>query len=86
MECVKAVKNLQEKAVSLDEFAALSISFDKLKNRIDTEKEEVPTSVRKFLRERLSDLEKEILDIAEKFQETRGFMMELITLDLGHEV
>lgn len=70
----------------MDDFGALSIAFDKLKNRIDTEKEEVPISVRKFLRDRSSELEKEILEIAEKFQETRGFMMELITLDLGHEV
>ena len=80
------MKNLQERTASFDEFAALSISFEKLKNRIEIDKDEVSGTVRKFVKERTADLEKDMLDLAEKFQETRGFMMELITLDLGHEV
>ena len=62
------------------------MSFEKFKNRIEMERDEVSNSVRKFVKDRSLELEKEILDMAEKFQETRGFMMELITLDLGHEV
>ena len=80
------MKSLQEETVSYDQFKALMTSFERLKNSVDNEKEAVPLSVRKFLKDRATDWEKEILEMAEKFQETRGFMMELITLDLGHEV
>lgn len=83
---MKALKNLEEDKVSFDDFNSLRMSFEKLKNRIDADRDAVPKSIRKFVKERSTEWEKEVLDMAEKFQETRGFMMELITLDLGHEV
>lgn len=80
------MKNIEEDKVSTEEFSALQIAFEKMRRRMECERDAVPQTVRKYVKERSSEWEKEILEIAEKFQETRGFMMELITLDLGHEV
>ena len=49
-------------------------------------KESVPSPVRQMIKDRSSEWDKEVLEMVEKYQETRGFLMELITLDLSHEV
>eukprot|EP00795_Rhopilema_esculentum_P008231 gene8231-14168_t len=84
-DLIKAVSNYEQGRVSIEEFNALKATLETLQSTVDMTKESVPSPVRQMIKDRSSEWDKEVLEMVEKYQETRGFLMELITLDLSHE-
>eukprot|EP00112_Aurelia_sp_Birch-Aquarium-sp1_P003416 Seg1381.3 transcript_id=Seg1381.3/GoldUCD/mRNA.D3Y31 product="hypothetical protein" protein_id=Seg1381.3/GoldUCD/D3Y31 len=84
-ELRKQIKNLEDLLVSKTNFDTLKTTVGKLKEKLEQERGVVKTTVLKLLKQKTSRWEEEAARLMQNYHDTRSCIMQLISLDLGHE-
>ena len=80
------MKNLEGLLVSKTDFDTLKSTVGKLKEKLEKQRGVVKATVVKLLKQKTSRWEEEASRLMQYYHDTRSCIMQLISLDLGHEV